>query len=485
MRYTRFGIRSSVLAACGVALVILAGVSIARAAGDAESTYADVFIDDIPHIPQKPDFCGEACIAMALAGLGRPIDQDAVFDLSGLDPTLGRGCYAAELNRAARALGFDTGSVWTRIAADHAKTQLEDQFAALHADLLAGYPSIVCMMYHDGPGATEHFRLVIGYDSATDSILYQEPAEDSAEVCRMARAEFIKLWPLKYDKQRWTAIRLRLKPGRLKLPQASSGHTRADFAQRVLELKRTGKLPKGFTLVIEPPFVVIGDESPERVQQRAAATIRRSVRALKRQYFEKDPKRIIAIFLFKDEPSYRQHCEQLFGIKPHTPFGFYDSANGVMIMNIATGGGTLVHEIVHPFVEANFPQCPAWFNEGLGSLYEQSAFRDGRIMGLTNWRLAGLQQAIRAERVPAFWQLINTTTGQFYNADRGTNYAQARYLCYYLQQHDLLEAYYHRFRREHAADPTGLVTLKQVLDTDDLGAFEQRWRQWVLKLNYP
>ena len=40
------------------------------------------------------------------------------------------------------------------------------------------------------------------------------------------------------------------------------------------------------------------------------------------------------------------------------------------IMNIATGGGTLVHEIVHPYVEANFPGCPAWFNEGLGSLYE-------------------------------------------------------------------------------------------------------------------
>ena len=46
-------------------------------------------------------------------------------------------------------------------------------------------------------------------------------------------------------------------------------------------------------------------------------------------------------------------------------------------MNIATGGGTLVHEIVHPFVEANFPGCPTWFNEGLGSLYEQSAERKG------------------------------------------------------------------------------------------------------------
>ena len=32
----------------------------------------------------------------------------------------------------------------------------------------------------------------------------------------------------------------------------------------------------------------------------------------------------------------------------------------------------LVHEMVHPFMDADFPACPAWFNEGLASLYEQS-----------------------------------------------------------------------------------------------------------------
>ena len=56
-------------------------------------------------------------------------------------------------------------------------------------------------------------------------------------------------------------------------------------------------------------------------------------------------------------------------------------------MNIATGGGTLVHELVHPYVEADFPGAPPWLNEGLGSLFEQSDERDGYIVGLTNWRL--------------------------------------------------------------------------------------------------
>ena len=154
-------------------------------------------------------------------------------------------------------------------------------------------------------------------------------------------------------------------------------------------------------------------------------------------------------------------------------------------MNISTGGGTLVHEIVHPFVAANFPQCPAWFNEGLGSLYEQCGDVDGRIHGFTNWRLPGLQKAIRAKHVPAFKTLYATTDEQFYSEDRGTNYAQTRYLCYYLQEHGLLGEFYRRFLAHHESDPTGYETLKAVLGRDDMDAFQKQWEPWVLKLKYP
>lgn len=121
-------------------------------------------------------------------------------------------------------------------------------------------------------------------------------------------------------------------------------------------------------------------------------------------------------------------------------------------MNIATGGGTLVHEIVHPFVEANFPSCPAWFNEGLGSLYEQSAERKGQIVGLTNWRLAGLQWVIRTGKLPSFKAFTAQSDRVFYTSARGNNYAQARYLCCYLQERGLLRKYY------RPSTPTGRPT---------------------------
>src|SRR6185295_4696383 len=89
--------------------------------------------------------------------------------------------------------------------------QVEQQFAALHADLLAGQPSVVCMHYDDAPGTTEHFRLVTGYDAATDEVVYQEPEDDGAGR-RMPRALFLKLWPYKPRADRWSVIRFRVPP---------------------------------------------------------------------------------------------------------------------------------------------------------------------------------------------------------------------------------------------------------------------------------
>jgi hypothetical protein len=151
-------------------------------------------------------------------------------------------------------------------------------------------------------------------------------------------------------------------------------------------------------------------------------------------------------------------------------------------MNIATGGGTLVHEIVHPYVHANFPEAPAWLNEGMGSLYEQSSEKGGHIVGLTNWRLEGLQEAIREGRVPSFRTLTGQSDRAFYSA--GTSYAQARYLLYYLQESGLLVDFYKKFHAARREDPTGFRTLQAVLGEKDMADFQKRWEKWVLTLEF-
>lgn len=262
---------------------------------------------------------------------------------------------------------------------------------------------------------------------------------------------------------------------------APAALTDADYARHVEQLKK--KLPtREFVIVVEKPFVVVGDGGRAAVEEDARGTVRWAVTLLKRDYFTKDPKEILDIWLFKDSASYNLHATNLFGGKPTTPYGYYSPAHKSLVMNIETGGGTLVHEIVHPFVEANFPECPPWLNEGLGSLYEQSGEQDGHIVGYTNWRLPGLQRAIRRGGLNPFQKLLAMDGRAFYDDDRGTNYAQARYLCYYLQERGLLTRFYREFYNNRAADPTGFDTLKKVLDEPDLNAFQKRWETFVLGL---
>jgi hypothetical protein len=229
---------------------------------------------------------------------------------------------------------------------------------------------------------------------------------------------------------------------------------------------------------------VIGDESLETVQMHSRDTVKWAVEKLKKEYFKKDPPEILDIWLFRDNTSYEENAEKLFHSKPTTPYGYYSQRDRALVMNISTGGGTLVHEIVHPFIASNFPDCPSWFNEGLASLYEQASELDGHIIGQTNWRLAGLQKALKKGTVPSFESLCGTTTHEFYDRDSGTNYAQARYLCYYLQERGLLTKYYHAFRKNAATDPSGHKTLLSILEEDDADAFRKRWEKFVLELRF-
>lgn len=443
----------------------------------------DVVLKKVPHIEQKPDFCGEACVAMVLKKAGHEVSQDQVFNLSELDPMLGRGVVTAELAKVMKRLGYKPGPVWQKIPAKSA-TELEKNWQALTADLDNGIPSIVCMRYDSQPKTTEHFRLILGYNKTTKEVIYHEPAKAKAAYQRMAKAKFLKLWPLKYAKKEWTVIRLRF-AGTPKIPSLKryDSWTPAQYCQHVMSLKE--RLPsKDFTMLKEGPFIVLGDESAARVKQRSKNTVRWAVTRLKKLYFKKDPEHILDVWLFKDKKSYQSNTKTIFNDSPGTPFGYYSPSDRALIMNISTGGGTLVHEIVHPFMASNFPECPMWFNEGLASLYEQCGDRDGRIVGFTNWRLRGLQTAIRKKQVPSFSKVMNCNRRQFYDEDPGTNYSQSRYLCYYLQEKGLLLKFFKLFQSTAKKDPSGEKALCKVLGIKDLKKFQKDWEKWVAKLKF-
>ncbi len=256
---------------------------------------------------------------------------------------------------------------------------------------------------------------------------------------------------------------------------AATGPSKEELEARRAELAARLK-GQGFTVVVEAPFVVVGDEAPAKVRARASGFLRSTVAHLEQEWFAKRPAKVLEVWLFKDEKTYRRGAKRYFDDEPETPYGYYSPADGALIMNIGPGAGTLSHELVHPYMEANFPAGPAWFNEGLASLFEAPRERDGKLWGVTNWRLTGLQRGLAAGAIPSLAVMMSTDAEGFYGADYDA-YAMARFLCQYLQERGELGAMFQAFLAD-AEDPTGAAALRKVTGRS-AAELDPIWQAWV------
>ncbi len=258
---------------------------------------------------------------------------------------------------------------------------------------------------------------------------------------------------------------------------AAAEPSAAELKTRQAELQK--KLAgEGFHVVIEAPFVVVTDEGGAALTRRVNF-VRWTTGLIEKDFFAKRPDKLIEIWLFKNERTYRKGAKKWFNDEPETPYGYYSPEDDALIMNIGPGAGTLSHELVHPYMEANFPNVPAWFNEGLASLYEQPREREGHMWGTTNWRLPGLVAMVKNKSIPPVAKLLETSRDGFYDASYDS-YAYARFLVQYLQDKGKLRDFYKKFVAD-TKDRTGKTALAAVLGME-LDAFDPIFRKWVLTL---
>lgn len=254
-----------------------------------------------------------------------------------------------------------------------------------------------------------------------------------------------------------------------------------DYSPKISEIKSEISddfIVKGFSY-----FVIASNLSEQETQDVIDNTIAKAVSCFHNDYFEKKPDEITTVFLFKDDKSYRSWAKKLYGDDDLSRFGYYKPGMKVMLMNISTGTGTLVHEMTHALVRYDFPDIPSWFNEGLGSLYERSSLSNNQIMGYVNWRLPALQEAIDKNTYTTLSSLVKTNDDEFYGDRSDVNYAQARYLCMYLQETGLLKKFYKSFRDNYNNDNTGKNTLEKITGKN-LSDLDKDYVAWVKTLKY-
>ncbi len=259
---------------------------------------------------------------------------------------------------------------------------------------------------------------------------------------------------------------------------AAAAPTADELTARKAELEKKLK-GQNFTVVVEAPFVVVGDRGRRRGQEARERLSRWTVGLLEKDYFTKQPDKVIEVWLFGNERTYRAGAKKYFNDEPETPYGYYSPTADALIMNIGPGAGTLSHELVHPYMEANFPNVPSWFNEGL-ALALRAAHREGRPhLGPAELAPAEPQEAAPRQHAPSIPTLLKTSRDGFYNADYDS-YAFARYLMLYLQEQGKLRDFYLKFLADKK-DLTGQAAMEDV-PGERARHLRAQWRKWALAL---
>lgn len=241
-----------------------------------------------------------------------------------------------------------------------------------------------------------------------------------------------------------------------------------------------GRLEGSFNSICRPPFVLAGDLTTAELDNVYRETIVPTSRALSLMYFDREPDEPICVVLFADERGYRDTAKRIDGRSVADYHGYYIRPDRRLMINATTGAGTLAHELTHALAHFDFPNMPEWFDEGLASLYEESDFTTDnlQLVGLSNWRLNYLVHALHQRRLGSLEGLLGAR--RIRAEQQAIDYAQARYLCLYLQQRDLLPLFYRKLRANSATDPSGLHTLREVFSVAALDDVDREFRNWIV-----
>lgn len=238
--------------------------------------------------------------------------------------------------------------------------------------------------------------------------------------------------------------------------------------------------PAGARVVPAGRFAFVVAAGQTDAQVRTLADLLESyVTFLQSAYGMAPPDRYITIYLLPDIASVQRAAKDVHGldVSPSTLGYTYQDDLSTVAMIRGAQGGTLLHEVFHLVVRANFGDVPQWLDEGVASLYEVSNRNGATFRGLPNWR-GEVLRAFRHES-PRLDQLVSSPWFSFDRADAAgdarwdqeysaeavaAHLATARYFVLYLQDQGLLGKVYTAFQgRDPGADKDpGVASIRLV-----------------------
>jgi hypothetical protein len=274
-------------------------------------------------------------------------------------------------------------------------------------------------------------------------------------------------------------------------PEAQLGMAKAATAARVPSAK-----------ILARGRFVLASLSPQHSMAELdaiAARLEHFVGYLDREYGIKMPDAIVTVYMVPTSQVLVMQAMRLHGIAADPATLGYSFQNDLSVVGILTGtaAGTLLHEMFHLAVRADFGDIPQFLDEGMAALYETSGVAGGKYNGMANWR----GQLIRAGRevgavvplktvIASPWFPDEAVTRDFRDLPKfdreqqGYVLSVSRYFLIWMQQRNLLPALYKAMRdrptptRFMPADQVVFEILEQV-NGMPMAAIEAQFQSWL------
>ncbi len=227
-------------------------------------------------------------------------------------------------------------------------------------------------------------------------------------------------------------------------------------------------------------FVIFSSLEPALTYKLVDNDLRNTITTMQKHYTEKYPDSLTALFLFEDYNSYKEFSINTFDMDPEdlSPYGFYKISRNAITIRYVSWKGSIAHEVTHAMIQADFPQVPSWFNEGMAALHENAKFNNDKLETSFSWRILSLRRSFRENTYTPLKFLMVTNDEELYSGRASFYYAQSCYLLMYLMDKGLITDYYKLFRKSYEEDPTGISQLETVLNMP-LEKFEPEYTAYV------
>lgn len=235
-----------------------------------------------------------------------------------------------------------------------------------------------------------------------------------------------------------------------------------DAPQQAAEALRQ-RMGPGYRVLAVGRFLLSSPTHSEAELRTIAGRLEHFAGFLSREYGMAFAPRFITVHLAPTPQRMVAMALQVHGLRASEMTLGYTFQNDLSVsaMMQTTAAGTLLHELFHLGVRANFGDIPSWLDESLASLYETSTAVGDTYLGEPNWR-GHVLQTMGVSRGVRLRELVGYLSADRVDVPRGEamermrpdeaayEAALGRYFVLYLQEQRQLKAVYQAFANKPA-----------------------------------